>query len=765
MEIGRVAVDRRVSRAQWDAGASSGGHYDTRCSLYTDSVASRHQYVRIVHGEREAYAQLRGAVDGVNAVSAALYAALCLDDSVENAVVELLVHDVTMEESCKCSMVDVEMVIVRMLDRSQPSRSILSALQRSIPKLVLDQVVWDGRVARMSWFNRPERIQFHSRGQCGGSGCCVALGHITQATKVEVVFQDSSDSSAASFNTVEEYTNQIAETVGGVRGTAEVLLRAMLSRLKSQPPTPEAAVQENVGAILCGLPGIGKTLIAKTVGERLDVPVRFLQAADVFQTYVGHSETQLVKTFEAMMHQEPSILVVDGLESVAASRQGFLDSESPLEVSVLGTFVACLDRLKSSNAHVFVLGTTSRLDDVDASVYSNGRMDLVLRMDPPSQSERFEILQVMTRGWSLEDSSLVVRLSEATGGFVGADLLSLCQKALQICVNDPSFTRGEHPTVLSTHFDQALSTTYPSVLQAHHVSLRQQDYQSKSESASSAFEGVYGVDDAVKALKVSLLEPLEDSSRFLAFGTVPPKGILLTGLPGSGKTHLANVVAAELRRRGTASFISVRCTDLLTKVVGDTEKSLRELFQTARSAAPCVIYFDQIESIAPVRGFDTSTEQTFDRLLSMLLVEMDGFSSSRGHLNKANNSEEARAAFLKSHVVILASTTEKTQLDPAILRPGRFDVHIELQLPKQNARYRLIVDLLEQIPLDYLNDPTFSNPSVVAEYVAERTEGFTAGDLAALFREAALTCLRESLTTSSIPIKFVTEALATKMRC
>lgn len=488
-----------------------------------------------------------------------------------------------------------------------------------------------------------------------------------------------------------EYLTELSQELGGLDAYAQRLLQAILARLSVQQSQryPYARVAPNVGAIISGLPGVGKTLLAKALCKCLGVSVTFLHAADIFQTYVGHSEAQLVMTFESVIQQAPSILVVDGIESITSSRASSADSQNSLEIGVLGTFLSCLEKIKNAHQSVFVLGTTSHLDDMDPAVFSNGRLDLIVRIEPPGQRERLEILEILTKTWSVKDDpdqTFLARLSEATGGFVGADLLSLCQKALQICLNASSKTALSHAhavAVQPSHFEEALATTYPSVLQTHHVSQRQQQTASTSiqqpagaNDSARAFPGVYGMEAALQMIKVSLLEPLEDCSRFLSFGTVPPKGILLTGAPGSGKSHLANAVANEVRRRGLASFVSVNCTDLLTKVVGDTEKALRELFATARNAAPCVLYFDQIESIAPLRGFDTSTEQTFDRMLSMLLVEMDGFNTSPPKLQRRLEDEEARNAFLKHHVVVLASTTRKEALDPAILRPGYVLSHI-----------------------------------------------------------------------------------------
>lgn len=503
-----------------------------------------------------------------------------------------------------------------------------------------------------------------------GEGCRAGSGVVSAATKFSIrVGPEPAGPKRGLERPAKQCVDAVALELGGVAEHAARLVQSARQRL---PGGPTLKTEPSAGAVISGLPGVGKTRLARAVASAMGLHLEFVDAASIFQTLVGHSEVELVKTFERALQQSPSILVIDGIEAIAASRHAAAESDSALEVGVLGTLLACLDRIKKESQPVFVVGATTRPEDLDAAVVSNGRMDVAVKIEPPTQPQRREILSIMTSAWQSSNlnESYLSQLSDATGGFVGADLLSLCQRALQSSLNDSEARSTDGPTVLPRHFEEALASTYPSALQAHSVSKVVPAESNATTQDQSPFSKVFGLDQAIEAIKVSLIEPLEDCSRFLTYGTVPPKGILLTGPPGSGKSHLALAVASEVQRRGLASFVSVRCTDLLTKVVGDTEKALRELFATARNAAPCVLYFDQIESIAPVRGFDTSTEQTFDRMLSMLLVEMDGFNSSRSRLQSSQTSAAARAAFLKEHVVILASTGNKEQLDPAILRPG-----------------------------------------------------------------------------------------------
>ncbi|KAF4045758.1 ATPase family associated domain-containing protein [Phytophthora infestans] len=712
---------------------------DERCILYTSTVHCTHRYVRVFSGSRHATAQIRRH-EGESVASFGLLEALELSEDqntmlqVESAADDGADAGVA---KCKCRCGVVASVRVVFLERKRPPSAVLRGLERIASRLLDGAIVWSEKRS--------------------------SLGTVSSASRVELSFNGDERPDTAAFRPVDLYVKQITGELGGVGKYARRLLQLMLLRLDIEQ-RENGTVKPSVGALVSGLPGIGKTALANAICKSLGVKTILLNAADIFQTYVGQSEKQLVKIFESAALQAPSILLIDGIEAIAGNRRALADSQSALEIGVLGALLSSLEKLKASSHQVFVLSTTNRPGDVDAAVLSNGRLDQVVNIEPPTQAGRLEILRIMTKTWQLDepDNEFLSQLSESTGGFVGADLLSLCQKTLQVCLNGSSATEMKgNAVVCPRHFEQALAVTYPSVLQTHHVSQKQQQptFTSIQKHSGTAFSGVFGMDDAIQTLRVSLIEPLEDCSRFLQFGTTPPKGVLLTGPPGSGKTHLANAIAEEVRRRGLASFVSVQCSDLLTKVVGDTEKALRELFATARNAAPCVLYFDQIESIAPLRGFDTSTEQTFDRMLSMLLVEMDGFSTSRTRLQRSLASDEARMAFLKEHVVILASTTNKELLDPAILRPGRFDVHIHVDFPNEDARCAIIAQALEKVPVDYSTDPILSSRDVLARHMAKHTSGLSAGDVSAVLREAAMASMRDNLEATSVAIKHVQQAL------
>ncbi|GLE05651.1 hypothetical protein PINS_up014691 [Pythium insidiosum] len=778
MKTTLISLDVLASKERLLDGVNNSHANDKRCVLYSTDLSSAHRFVEVRHHHRDTdntpsicFASLRKTINGSSCVaSPGLIQTLALDRTAEKVDIEVRDVPSAADASCSCRVGSVQRMTLQFLDRKCPPKAVLAGLKATINTLLASTHVWEHRSIAINWFNSDERVVCRDIVWAAQGSCCAeSVGVVSVSTTISLAFATQREKTTSgtyvdALKSVEEYVEIIQRQVGGSTVASRTLISTLLNRLSPHVDNARPASVAALGAVITGLPGSGKTLLAKVVGDVIGVPCRHLNAADVFQTYVGQSEATLAKIFEEVARKTPSLLIIDGLEALATTRHGFTDSDSSLEVGVLGTFIACLDRLRLSGARTFIIGTTSRFDDLDSAVYSNGRMEAIVRLEPPSQQERKAILQVLTNGWPLAETEdgLLERLSDATGGYVGADLLSVCQKALQASINDPdtsATTPQTAPMVGYRHFEKVMATTFPSVLQAHHMTLRQQ--QHSDAAAGTAFAKMYGADDAINAIRVSLIEPLEDCSRYLRFGTVPPRGILLTGPPGSGKTHMATVVAAELKGRGLASFVSVRCADLLTKVVGDTEKALRELFQTARSAAPCVIFFDQIESIAPVRGFDTSTEQTFDRLLSMLLVEMDGFATSRQSLEESTTSTDAHNAFLRQHVVILASTTHKHHLDPAILRPGRFDVHIHLSLPDRSARVQLVLDCLLKIPIDFstATDPNLHSAEGLAAFVADNTEGFTAADLSSLFREAAMATMRSNFEATSVSVASIHEAL------
>lgn len=484
---------------------------DERCVLYSSAVQRGHKYVKVLYGESVALAQLRGAAE-TSSLSFGLSEALQLPSDAKGQHVALQVQSAADEElttgksKCKCKCGVVASVRVEFLDRTRPPSAVVRGLQRIAAKLLDGAVVWIGRQSSVTWLNRRERVKFSEvEWECTGSGCCQQLATISSSTsRIELRFvgdeQPNGGLNAAAFQPVDVYVEQVAGELGGVEKYARSLLQTILQRLGSEQEGMKT-VKPSVGALISGLPGIGKTALAQAICKSIGVKTIFLNAADIFQTYVGQSEKQLVKIFEGAVLQAPCVLLIDGIEAIAGSRRALADSQSALEIGVLGALLSSLEKIKASSHRVLVLSTTTRPGDVDPAVLSNGRLDQIVKIEPPSQTERLEILRIMTRTWqgdNLEDGFLD-QLSESTGGFVGADLLSLCQKTLQYCLNEAAATKSEdRAMVCPRHFELALAVTYPSVLQTHHVSQKQQQpvstsIQKHSEPTSSGSFRVFSV--------------------------------------------------------------------------------------------------------------------------------------------------------------------------------------------------------------------------------------------------------------------------------
>ncbi|RHY35127.1 hypothetical protein DYB32_000358 [Aphanomyces invadans] len=414
----------------------------------------------------------------------------------------------------------------------------------------------------------------------------------------------------------------------------------------------------------------------------------------------------------------PTLVCIEDLDAIASTSSGVA-----LDQALLGVLLACLDQATTNQSKLFVVGTTNRLDALDPSVRRRLSHHMSRQSTPP-----------------LPSPSVLQQVAGRTSGFVGADLLHLVREAM----------------LYSIHVAKCPGALHDMAAWQHGLTL---------------------------TLDVALLQPLQDSSPFRRMGIFPPKGVLITGPSGVGKSHLLAVLGAHIQKRATC--LSVKCTDLVcvqrcsctlwnvmsmtaplscqvTKVVGGTEAALAALFATARVAAPCVLLFDQIESLAPVRGFDTTTEQTFDRVLSCLLTEMDGFHQTGGSKGgrvrprRWMNSMDmcpwmlvdmrrwTHQEFIQQHVVVVATTTTASLLDSSILRPGRFDMEIALEMPTAAARTAALTHLVGATPISLESSPFGTLDALVASLV-DRTEGATIGQLHAVFQEAAMASLRESI--------------------
>ena len=459
------------------------------------------------------------------------------------------------------------------------------------------------------------------------------------------------------------------------------------------------------GVLLHGPPGCGKTLLAKAVANESDAYFIAINGPEIMSKFYGESEQRLREVFKEAEENAPAIIFIDEIDAIAPKR-GEVTGE--VERRVVAQLLALMDGLKS-RGQVIVIAATNRPGDIDPALRRPGRFDREIAIPVPDRRARKEILQVHTRNMPLAEDVNLDELAEITHGFTGADLAALCREAaihaLRRFLPKIDLEKGIPTEVLKElkvtrqDFLEALKDIQPSALREVYV-----------EVPEVRWDDIGGLENVKQELREAVEWPLKHPEYFKDMGIDPPKGILLYGPPGCGKTLLAKAVATE----SEANFIAVKGPEILSKWVGESEKAIREIFSKARQAAPCIIFFDEIDSIVPRRGVRYDSGVT-DRIVNQLLTELDGLVRLEG-------------------VVVIGATNRPDIIDPALLRPGRFDRIIYVPPPDKKARLEILKVHTRKMPLA---------PDVNLQEIAELTEGYTGADLAALCREAAMTALRE----------------------
>ncbi len=494
----------------------------------------------------------------------------------------------------------------------------------------------------------------------------------------------------------------LAQEIRRIREMIELPLRypVLFERLGIDPPK---------GVLLAGPPGTGKTLIARAVAYETAAHFFHINGPEVINKFYGQSEANLRSVFEEASSHTPSVIFIDEIDALAPKRA---DVTGEVEKRVVAQLLGLMDGLQA-RGQVIVIGATNLPDALDPALRRPGRFDRELNVGVPDRTGRLEILQIHTRGMPLAADIDMDRLAALTHGFVGADLEALCREAAMVAL------RGLLPTI-----DFGLDTV--PLEQLAQLDVRQADFlNALREVSPSALREVYietpdvGWDDigGLEGAKASLIEavewPLRYGPLFDRLGATPPRGILLEGPPGTGKTLLAKVVARE----SEANFISVKGPELLSKWVGESEKGIREIFKKARAAAPCIVFFDEIDTLVPERGGNFASEVS-ERIVGQLLAELDGLEEMPG-------------------VMVLGATNRAELLDPALLRPGRFDLTIALPLPDFAAREAIAWVHLRERPLADDVDPRL---------IARETDGRSGADIAGLCRQAAVLAIREAIS-------------------
>jgi len=495
------------------------------------------------------------------------------------------------------------------------------------------------------------------------------------------------------------------EDIGGL-GEEVKRVREMIELPLRHPELFERlGVEAPKGVLLHGPPGTGKTLLAKAVAGETSANFVTIGGPEIMSKFYGESEERLREIFKQAQENAPTIIFIDEIDSIAPKRE---EVTGETERRVVAQLLSLMDGLEA-RGKVVVIGATNRPNALDPAIRRPGRFDREIEINPPNREGRLDILQIHTRGMPLEKDVDLEKLADLTHGYVGADLSALTKEAamhsLRQILPELDLELESIPmeilnklTVSREDFVAALREMQPSSLREVFV-----------ETPNVKWDEIGGLQDAKRELQEAVEWPLKYAAVFEHMSATPPKGVLLYGPPGTGKTLLAKAVATESQ----ANFIKVKGPEFLSKWVGESEKAVRETFRKARQAAPCIIFMDEIDSIAPVRGGEADSHVT-ERVISQMLTEIDGLQSLH-------------------NVVVIAATNRPDMLDPALLRPGRFDRLVSIPAPDLEGRRQILRIHTAQKPLA---------KDVDLEELAKKTDGYTGADLAALTNEAVMLTIR-----------------------
>lgn len=499
------------------------------------------------------------------------------------------------------------------------------------------------------------------------------------------------------------------KAVQRVREMIELPLKypQIFARLGIDPPK---------GVLLYGPPGCGKTLLARAVANETDANFYSVSGPEIIDKFYGQSEAKLREIFETAGKKAPSIIFLDELDSIAPKRDRVVGD---VEKRVVAQLLALMDGLEG-RGDVIVIGATNLPNALDGALRRPGRFDREIYIGIPDVQSRREIFEIHTRGMPLEADVDINKVAGITHGFTGADIAALCREAAMIALRKiiprVDFNLDSIPyeilqdlTVNSDDFFSALKEVEPSAIREVFV-----------EVPDVTWRDVGGLEDIKTRLREAIEWPLKHRSLFKYANIRAPKGALLHGPPGCGKTLLAKALAKELE----VNFISVKGPELMSKYVGESERGVREIFSKARHASPCIIFFDEIDAIAPVRSSGSGDSHVTDRVVSQILTEMDGI-------------EELK------EVWILAATNRFDLVDPALLRPGRFDLILKIPAPDEKARLAILDVHSREKPLA---------DDVKLNALAKETEGMSGAELEALCREAAMLAVRNFINNSESDI-------------
>jgi transitional endoplasmic reticulum ATPase len=521
---------------------------------------------------------------------------------------------------------------------------------------------------------------------------------VTESTKIQVLSEPTPEKKGIPMVTYEDIGG-LKEAIQRIREMVELPLRhpELFQRLGIEPPR---------GVFLYGPPGCGKTLLAKAVANESDANFYVISGPEIMSKFYGESEARLREIFQKAQETAPSIIFIDEMDAIAPKRE---EVTGEVERRVVAQLLSLMDGI-GSRGNIIVIGATNRPNAIDPALRRPGRFDREIEIGVPDKQGRYEILQIHTRSMPLSEDVDLKKLADITHGYTGADLAALCREAAMKALRRylPEINLEEEripPEILDRmvvkmeDFQAAYREITPTAMREVYV-----------EVPTVRWKDVGGLDEVKMELMEAVEWPLKKPESFKRLGIRPPKGILLYGPPGCGKTLLAKAVANE----SDANFISIKGPEVFSKWVGESEKAIREVFRKARTAAPAIIFFDEIDSLAPRRGAGYADSGVTERVISQLLTELDGIEAL-------------------DNVVVMAATNRPDIIDPALLRPGRFDKLIYVPPPDHKTLIQIFKIHTREMPL---------SDDVDLKELARMCVGYSGADVEALCREAALNALR-----------------------
>ena len=505
------------------------------------------------------------------------------------------------------------------------------------------------------------------------------------------------------------------EDLGGLKDAITKVREMIDLPLRHPELFKRMGVKAPKGVLLQGPPGTGKTLLAKAIANETSANFFSIGGPEIMSKYYGESEARLRAIFQEAESRKPSIIFIDELDAIASKRENLVGE---VEKRVVAQLLSLMDGL-SSRGLVVVIGATNRVNAIDPALRRTGRFDREIEIGVPDRDGRREVLHIHTRGMPLAKNVDINKIADMSHGFVGSDLQALTKEAAMRAIRrilpEIDLTAESIPSdilnkiqVNMNDFTTVLNEMEPSAMREVFV-----------EIPNVRWSDIGGLQELKQELRETIEWPLKYRTVYDYANANPPKGIFIYGPPGTGKTLIAKAVANE----SESNFISIKGPELLSKWVGESEKGIREIFRKARQAAPCIVFFDEIDAIAPTRGVDSADSRVTERVISQLLTELDGLE-------------------VLKNVTVIAASNRPDIVDPALLRSGRFDRHIYVPPPDRDSRINIIKIHIKNIPLGNIN----------VERIADMTENFTGADLASFISTAVMIAIRQYIFKYQDPI-------------